>query len=664
MKPRLAFLVVIGGLAATGPLLAQDTTLLPEIRRELAIATDDTARAEALARICFNLIQSDPDSARWYGDMALALAQRTGNPKALGDAWNNLGWLDAQYGRLDSAQARLERALVLFKRVGNPGYASVSLSNMGWLANKRGDRVGALRHFQAALKQSESVQDSASTSILLYSIGTTYRQMGDFKVAMAYMGKALAMERALGRPSKVAACLMGIANIALEQGDTAKALAHYEQAYPLSVAQGDLLGAGLAQENMGNLYLGNRPTLALDHYTKALKFYREAGSDADMAYLLLGMAQAKQGQGRLAEARSDLVQGRTLAIATGSTALVMDYEKAMGELAGQLGDGPGAVAHFQRYVHLKDSLQGADTQRELARLRTAFETERKEKDNQLLRAENRAQQERIRQRNIQLYGLVALAVLALLAALLFRRNYRQKRRHAEVLEGLNRRLEASNAEISEINALLESRLLRSQMNPHFIYNALGSAVDLTDAGRTAEAADYLRGFARLLRMVLDHSVDDTVGVEDEMEFLRQYLRLEAVRMPGLAWSVEAEQALLEEDAAVPALIVQPFVENALLHGLAPKGNDRKLEVHFAQADGQVACTITDNGVGRAFGRSGSGTAGHRSLGMQLTQERVRLLARRMGGPEHIRVEDLTGPDGAPAGTRVVLQLIPGTPRAS
>ena len=198
---------------------------------------------------------------------------------------------------------------------------------------------------------------------------------------------------------------------------------------------------------------------------------------------------------------------------------------ALAQLASARGDAPATLGHYDRYTALKDSLQGADTQREIAHLRTAFDTERKERDNAVLRLQNTVQESRLKSRGRLLIGSAVLALLAVVSALLFRRNYRQKRNHADELERLNAQLEASNAEIHEVNGLLQLRLLRSQMNPHFIYNGLNSAARMTQDGRTAEALAYLQGFARLLRMVLEHSVKDQVDIQEEMDFLRQYSRL-------------------------------------------------------------------------------------------------------------------------------------------
>ncbi|MFN3875998.1 MAG: tetratricopeptide repeat protein, partial [Flavobacteriales bacterium] len=126
LLPGAAFACLIGL-----PLGAQDASLVPANRQELRAAPHDTARADALARLCFNLINTDPDSARRYGEQALALATRIGHPKAIADAHNNLGWLETQQGRVKAAEAHLLQALDGFRRMGNPSYTSIALSNLG-----------------------------------------------------------------------------------------------------------------------------------------------------------------------------------------------------------------------------------------------------------------------------------------------------------------------------------------------------------------------------------------------------------------------------------------------------------------------------------------------------------------------------------------------------
>ncbi len=652
---RLLFQAFVFSLPAV--LWAQDASLVPGIRSELKGATNDTLRADALARLCFNLIHADPDSARLCGDQALALATRIGNRRALGDAHNNLGWLEAQQGHLDSADHHLDIALALFRKAGRPEHIAVTLSNKGWVAEKHGDQVGALSHFLEALKHSEQADDSASTSILLYSIGIAYRKTGDLKQALEFLERSAEMERALGRKNKQANCTVAIGNTYRELGDTTRALDQMQQAASMFEALRDHQGQGIAWENTGDLLAPRDPAAALNAYSTARAHYDSLHSTTDLAYVLRSLGALHLRAGRTKEAAEALRTGQALVAGTGDAELEMNYAFSLAELGRAQGDADAVFSQMERYLALKDSVQGADTQRELARLRTAFDTERKEKDNALLRAQNSEQAERIRRNRQRLVGIAVIAALATIAALLFYLNYRQKRQHALLLEDLNSKLANSNAEITEINGLLELKLLRSQMNPHFIYNCISSAARMTQAGKQIEALGYLQGFARLLRQVLDHSVDDRVSVEDEVDFLRQYLKLEAVRLDGLAFAVEVDPTLLDEDAEIPALIVQPFVENAVLHGLSDKAGERRIDVRFDHAGDRVRCTITDNGVGRkASSATDAIKQDHRSLGMQLTQERLLLLTRRLGGERAVQVEDLHDTGGSPIGTRVTLLL--------
>jgi len=653
---RQLLLALTCALAAS--LHGQDASLVPGLRATLATATNDTLRADALARICFNMIRSEPDSARLAGEQAMTLAKRINNPRALGDAHNNLGWLAAEQGQLDRADSLLRIALGIFQRIGKPEYTAVTLSNLGWVAEKRGDSVASLKHFLGSLALSESVHDTAGTSITLYSIGVAYRKLKDLDHAKEYLDRARAFEALLGRRGNEANCILALANTMREQGDTLNALAAYNEAIAMYRSLPDHNGWGMAEENIGDLHSDHDPRKALDHYRIALAHYDSVHSAMDKAYVLKRIGSVHLAMGDLQQAEKSLNEGHALGANSGQIPLILEYELALAKLAVKKGDAEAAMRYYDRYIALKDSMQGSDTQRELARLRTEFETERKEADNLLLRAENSEQAARIRSGQVKLYASIALVVLVLVAALLLLRNFLQKQKHTNVLKKLNQQLADSNKEITEINGLLEMKLLHSQMNPHFIYNCLNSAAQMTQAGKQVEALAYLQGFARLLRMVLDHSVNDTVTIQEEMDFLRQYLALESQRLNELRYEVTADPDLLDDEAAVPALIVQPFVENAVWHGLANKLGERTLNVRFSLDRDKVTCTITDNGIGRTHAArlKEDSPAAHTSLGMQLTSERLKLLTRRLGEQGAIRINDLADPDGKAAGTRITVEL--------
>lgn len=642
-------------LALAGDILAQDPTLVPELRAALDAAQPDTARAQTLVKLCYNLSRSQPDSARLFGMQGLALAERISHDRSIADAHNNLGWLALQQGEMSEADSLFTLSLERFEHIGDPAFVSVVRSNMGWLAERKGDRVGALGQFQQALALAEEARDQGHVAVLLYNIGTTYNRMNEYARARDYFERSLAMERLLdSRPDKQGVCLMGIANTYRSEGDFDRAFPLYEEAGRIFTRINDPYDAALVAENTGAIFEVTDPQRAMGYYRRALSDYQALGLAADQAYVLLALGNVQLTSGKLTDANSSLTAGAALAKRTDEPELVMDYERKLAELASALGDAKGASAHYERYIALSDSLRHAGSDAELMRLRTAFETERAEKDNEVLRAKDLENTQRLRARNLQLYGSLALALLASGAVVLVWRNLRQKRRHAEVLEKLNAELEDKQTRIEEINALLRMKVLRTQMDPHFIHNCLNAIRALSLKGEHERAEEYLEGFARLLRSVLEHSVRDRISLDEELTFLNDYVKLEQLRLgDDFTWSITADEALLDEEPQVPSLLVQPFVENAIWHGLAPKKGSKRLDVHFSAMDGAVTCTVEDNGVGRT---AKPATPGRTSLGLKLTGERLELMTERMKSEGAFTIEDLKSADGAPAGTRVKLKL--------
>ncbi len=633
---------------------AQDASLVPSIRLELATATNDTLRADALARLCFNLIHSEPDSARYFGDKALDLATRIGQPRAIADAHNNLGWLETQQGHFQEAELHFNEALKRFRMIGNPAFTSVTLSNMGWWADKQGDRVGALQHFQDALKASETARDTASNAILLYSIGTTYSKMKEYVRARSFYARSMDEERRLGRLSKQANCILAIGNTHRSEGDPQKALGFYKHAASMYSANRDHYGAGMVEENSGDLFLDEDPKKAMPFYQRALAHYDTLHSAADKAYILQRIGLAFAGMKKYVEAEKSYNEGMALARSTGSVELEMEYELSLAELAVKQGKSDVALDHYQRHMALKDSLQTAEGQRELLRLRTVFETDQAEHENTLLKTENELR--RLNEERLQARWIIAAAASLLLVALLalLFRNYRLRGKHTKEVERFNTELQAQRDQVQHMNDLLELKVLRSQLNPHFIHNCQNSAIAMVKDGRNIEALAYLQGLSKLMRMVLEHSVSDRISVEEEIAFLRLYMKLESLRLPGLQYEVDADRNLLEEEASLPALLVQPFVENALWHGLAGKEGPRELNIHFSATYAGLRCTVRDNGIGR--NGSGSKSDGHRSLGTELTNERLQLLTHRLQQRGSFTINDLKDHNGHAAGTEVVIDL--------
>lgn len=229
------------------------------------------------------------------------------------------------------------------------------------------------------------------------------------------------------------------------------------------------------------------------------------------------------------------------------------------------------------------------------------------------------------------------------------------------------RVRAKEVEVLTIGKdLAHSQLtaLRSQMNPHFLFNSLNAIQECVVTGEMDAAYDYLSRFSRLLRLVLRHSEHDFISLGEEVEVTELYLSLEALRLRHqFSYDIVVDSSLDVDDVRVPSLLLQPFVENAVWHGLMHKDGDKTLRIAFHEEDEALVCVVEDNGVGRAeaarIRAKRLAGVGQESVGTRLSRQKLELLQSRYGIAAQLIVEDLCSADGSPAGTRVTV-TIPAT----
>jgi hypothetical protein len=210
-------------------------------------------------------------------------------------------------------------------------------------------------------------------------------------------------------------------------------------------------------------------------------------------------------------------------------------------------------------------------------------------------------------------------------------------------------------------AEMEMTALRAQMNPHFIFNCLNSIKLYTTDNDTAKASAYLTKFSRLIRLVLENSRSERVPLKNELEALALYLEMEAMRFKDkLRFAVDVAPEIDTDMIEIPPMLLQPYVENAIWHGLMHKKEGGSVQVKVVQP--QTDClqiTITDDGIGRSKARalkSKSATA-NKSFGMKMTGERIALLNQMYQTATKVQVHDLTDAEGHAAGTEVVLDIL-------
>lgn len=224
----------------------------------------------------------------------------------------------------------------------------------------------------------------------------------------------------------------------------------------------------------------------------------------------------------------------------------------------------------------------------------------------------------------------------------------------------NNQLKALAVEKQITDLRLEN--LRSQMNPHFIFNALNSIQEYIVLNRKEEASDYLGKFADLIRTYLDHSAKGFITISEEIASLDMYLELERLRFEDkLEYTIDTSKIDNLENYRIPTMLIQPYVENAIKHGLLHKMSDRKLNISFSKSeeeDNELICVIEDNGIGRAQARELKKKRDkiHKAFATKATRERLQLINKDVHKNVGVVFHDLMDELYNPAGTKVILTI--------
>jgi hypothetical protein len=201
----------------------------------------------------------------------------------------------------------------------------------------------------------------------------------------------------------------------------------------------------------------------------------------------------------------------------------------------------------------------------------------------------------------------------------------------------------------------EMKSLRAQMNPHFIFNSLNSINGFIIENKTHLASDYLTKFSRLIRLILENSKNETISLEKEIETLKLYLLMESLRFENkFEYTIQVDDDVETEDIAIPPLMIQPYVENAIWHGLLPKTTKGRVLINISKQLDTVIIKIQDDGIGRknALINKKIRPEKNKSYGMEITGQRILALDAN----NKILIEDLTAENGEPQGTLVTLKL--------
>jgi tetratricopeptide (TPR) repeat protein/anti-sigma regulatory factor (Ser/Thr protein kinase) len=356
--------------------------------------------------------------------------------------------------------------------------------------------------------------------------------------------------------------------------------------------------------------------------------------------------------------KSDEYRNTTM---TGTIDYNLNRLKLYSDIYHGLGKNDSAFRYLNQYILFKDSV---DNKRmiwrlnmKLSSMKTTAANAKKETD---LALNKQKLQQQVFIRNSLTGGLILLFIIGFFIF----RNLHLKRKNemlqlAKNLEVQKLENEKKQAELHHRAAELEMQALRAQMNPHFIFNCLSSINRIIMRNDSQSASDYLTRFSRLMRMVLINSQRSMIPLEDELQMVRLYLDMERLRFKdSFDYRIIFTNTIDEGAVFVPPLLLQPFCENAIWHGLMQKDGQGQLTIELSMVNKVLHCTISDDGIGRvAAERLRSKSAGtQKSMGLQITAQRLALLNQNKNIETFYSIEDIKDADKNITGTKVILKI--------
>lgn len=564
-------------------------------------------------------------------------------------------------GKSAEANTIITKELIAAESSGDIQSKGWALFNNGFFYAKKGKYWKAFESLIESQRIGKELKDSFLTAVSIAFIARSYNHFGDPEKAIEHYLHALQFANTAYFLIWAHLEDLGFAYHQLNQFDSA---VYYQQKHKYNI---DSLTTDEAVRKKFKAYLLPDFESDLDisnmQYDKvivrlktAVINYRENNDILSLMYSLLALSKAYEGKRQFDSAMPNLHELINLAGNTGNNYFKREGYSLLYTTYEKIGNTDSAYFYYRQYVGVRDEINSEKFALRTALYAAASEADKKmqvlnnekEISEQLLVLKNKELEKQSQLRNFLILGVF---ILFLIAALIVR-NIVLKRR--------NERLEYEQKQTSlRKKALeLEMQALRAQMNPHFIFNCLSAIDNLVQTQQSDIATTYLARFAKLIRAVLESSKNNLVPFQKDFEAMQLYLELEQFRCNyKFNYKVDIDNQLLNGDYKVPPLIIQPFIENAIHHGLLNKtGSDRELQVSAFLRGEYIEYSITDNGIGRKRAAiiKEMNRPEHQSYGIGITTERINL-HNKTTFAEDVHIADLEE-EGFASGTKATVRI--------
>ena len=606
---------------------------IDSLKRVLIVSKSDSARVNIFNHLANQFKEINPDSIDIYATKAKALSEKIGFDFGLANSFINAGNAAIIKGNYKLAKQHFIKAKFYYSELiqndkDNKSFKnglSRSYASLGVVASEDSNYAEALINYQKALQLYIEINQKNSISKAYNNIGVVYKSQNNLPKALEYFKKALQMQTEIGEQT-VPVTQTNIGSILFLQKQYNSAFNYYSQAEIGFQKIQNNRGYALLLNYLGDYYVVlDKLDLATQSYNKSLKMYEDLSNKFGASLVLYNLGNLFKIQKKYPEAID--FTNKSIAFSKEFDGLNQLYhsEKLASELYELQGNQGASLEHYKNYIVARDSIINFENNKKFLQAEMNFEYQRKET---LFLEKNK------RSNQLILFSVLGSLLFLGLVFMFFNR------------QQVKRRLTLQK-EVAEY----EQKALHLQMNPHFVFNCLGSISSFIVQNGTDSALKYLSKFSKLMRLTLEYSKGSLIPIDKEVESLQNYLELEQLRFHDSFTFTITTTEKVEFNMGLPPLLIQPFVENAILHGLVPKEAKGKISVNFDVQNSQLICTIADDGIGisKSKAMKENSVTAHQSMAMEITKKRLEIMEATVAKSAQIEIKEDNG-------TVVVLKL--------
>lgn len=638
----ISFIVILF-LGAVNCGQAQDSSKIYTALDSIRGMKDDTVKINLLTKRGrgFNRYFDDKKTDNPFYKEAIDIARNIQNFKTLSEVYNEIGTNKRNKSLYILAADYHEKALKAAQTAKDDRLISFSFNNLG-VDYRRMDKLNeAFDSHARALEVAEKNNDVRNICVATNSIGNIHLTNRKYVEAIRHFNKALQLEEAAGNELGVAINLGNIGYAYQGLGQLDLAIEFYKRSLAANQQINSTTGMSICYTSLGAVYqLKKDYNTAMTYMRKALAVNDQVDDKMHVAdnYLSIGKLLDEQGIRDSARFyfRKAIAIGQQLGL---KTTQVEAYQGMANSLRASK-DYAEAMPYMDSLIAYTDLIQKESNKLALSQGETKYNVSQKDNEIKSLQSDQAFEKLRVK-RNLAVAISLGVFLFMLIVGGFFYIRHRNLQSNRQALQ-------------------LELRSLRSQMNPHFIFNSLSSIHRYIWTNNQEEASDYLTKFSKLMRMILDNSQHTFIPLNRELESLRLYLDLEVLRCNNMFdYRIITSDDINEEEVMIPPMIIQPYVENAIWHGLVHRKLKGSLDIHIKLKGKVLECIVTDNGIGRkmAMEIKEKKNKTHNSMGMKVTEGRIALI-RKINNTKDANVEitDLEDEQGQAEGTKVTIVL--------